>query len=257
MDAISHYRPSTHAIIEYPARYAEIIPRPSSAQLTQDAAERTREGEREGEKTRRAWQSFALFAKRSLPVGRYHVGRDIYVPRPGSARGVRDEYTSDRECLFPSVLLHPRKFEGFPQPVTSRHIARGRDRDKNDGNIFPPCVPRAPPPIFLWPRHKCRAALSHSSRYICLLVLNRPVITALKGRYSGRWLRTFYSATSRPRYLPLRSVALIARWREIAGFEASERALGRRCTRAKNADSARLVRTTRSAVGPLRLSSSS
>lgn len=53
-------------------------------------------------------------------------------------------------------------------------------------------------------------------------VLNRLVITALKGRYAERWLCTFYStATMRLRYLPLRSVALIARLREIVGLRSA------------------------------------
>lgn len=58
---------------------------------------------------------------------------------------------------------------------------------------------------------------------IRLLVLNRPVITALKDRYAERWPRTFLfgDSSARPRYLPLRSAALIARWCEIVGFEST------------------------------------
>jgi hypothetical protein len=56
------------------------------------------------------------------------------------------------------------------------------------------------------------------------LVLNRPVITALKGRYAERWPRAFYSSL-RPRYLSLRSVALIARRARSPGlFEIPRRA---------------------------------
>lgn len=94
-------------------------------------------------------------------------------------------------------LVSPENSKAFPRPV--RDISRVK---KNDGNIYsrraPSLLPspRSRRPFFYGPAiNAARAAsLSHSSRYICLLVLNRPVITALKGRYSGRWLRTFYSA---------------------------------------------------------------
>jgi len=51
--------------------------------------------------------------------------------------------------------------------------------------------------FFITHFYKCRARSSlQSSRYICLSVLNRPVITALKSCYAERWLRTFYSTAS-------------------------------------------------------------
>lgn len=146
----------------------------------------------------------------------------------------------------PPSQVPPASSMLFRSPYVAIYIARAQPLGIKMTGIYSRCA--LPRPFFLRPRHKCRAALSHSSRYICLLVLNRPVITALKGRYSGRWLRTFYSATSRSRYLPLRSVALIARWREIAGFErlASGRWTMMR-THAKNVHYARTTRTTRSA----------